>query len=67
METGNTLGHNQAGEVWLRGPQVSNGYLNLPEQTRETFLEDGWVRTGTSKAIQKRAYINLTPLNPTFI
>lgn len=47
VETGRTLGSNQEGEVWIRGPQVTTGYLNLPTQTREVFLEDGWVRTGT--------------------
>ena len=46
VETGKPLGINVAGEVWVRGPQQSDGYLNLPAQTREMFLKDGWVRTG---------------------
>ena len=25
---------------------MSTGYRNLPAQTREMFIEDGWVRTG---------------------
>ena len=34
------------GELILRGPQVFAGYLGNPEQTREAFTDDGWLRTG---------------------
>jgi long-chain acyl-CoA synthetase len=34
------------GELWLRGPQVMQGYWNQPEETRKTITEDGWLRTG---------------------
>ncbi|MCH9667498.1 MAG: FadD7 family fatty acid--CoA ligase [Actinomycetia bacterium] len=33
------------GEVWLRGPAVTRGYLNDARATAETFV-DGWLRTG---------------------
>ena len=45
-ETGKTLGTNEEGEIWIRGPQVSTGYLNMPAETEHMFLKDGWVRTG---------------------
>lgn len=45
-DTGLTLGPNEEGEVWIRGPQAASGFLNLPEQTKEMFVEDGWIRTG---------------------
>ena len=35
----------EAGELWVRGPQVISGYWNDPEATAQTFVE-GWLRTG---------------------
>jgi fatty acid CoA ligase FadD36 len=34
------------GGLQLRGPMVSTGYLNRPEATAESWLEDGWFVTG---------------------
>ena len=34
------------GEIIARGPNIMQGYLNDPEATRDTFTEDGWLRTG---------------------
>ena len=45
-ESGAALGPNQTGEVWIRGPQTSSGFLKLPAQTKEMYVEDGWIRTG---------------------
>ena len=36
----------EAGEVWLRTPQMFQGYLNKPEATAEVVTEDGWFRSG---------------------
>ncbi|HXV42122.1 MAG TPA: 4-coumarate--CoA ligase family protein [Anaerolineae bacterium] len=40
------LGPNQEGELWIRGPQVMQGYLNQPDATRAVINPDGWFRTG---------------------
>jgi long-chain acyl-CoA synthetase len=34
------------GEVEARGPNVFDGYKDLPEKSEETFTDDGWFRTG---------------------
>lgn len=35
-----------SGEIALRGPAVALGYWNMPEETKEAFLESGWFLTG---------------------
>ena len=34
------------GEVWIRGPSVTQGYFKRPEITEEAITKDGWLRTG---------------------
>ncbi len=36
----------QTGEIQTKHPGVFAGYWNKPEQTAETFTEDGWLKTG---------------------
>ncbi|MGW0682575.1 class I adenylate-forming enzyme family protein [Streptomyces sp. NPDC002754] len=35
----------ETGEVWARGPQITDGYQGHPDLTAEQF-QDGWLRTG---------------------
>jgi long-chain acyl-CoA synthetase len=39
------LGPGERGALWVRGPQVTDGYLDHPEKTAEQFV-DGWLDTG---------------------
>ncbi|KSZ57881.1 long-chain fatty acid--CoA ligase [Rhodococcus pyridinivorans KG-16] len=39
------LGPDERGELWVRGPQVTGGYLGHPEITAEQYV-DGWLATG---------------------
>ncbi|KNG52055.1 acetyl-CoA synthetase-like protein [Stemphylium lycopersici] len=34
------------GEIWIRGGGVVDGYLDMPEETKEAFTDDGWFKTG---------------------
>ncbi|RFB88552.1 feruloyl-CoA synthetase [Rhizobium leguminosarum bv. trifolii] len=44
-EDGRDVGEGEIGELWLRGPAVTPGYWNKPEETAAAFT-DGWYRTG---------------------
>jgi long-chain acyl-CoA synthetase len=44
------------GELWVRGPQVIRGYWQMPEATRETFI-DGWVKTGDLARIDEEGFV----------
>ena len=39
------LGVNNSGTIWIKGPQVFDGYLN-PEEPNLSFDEGGWFNTG---------------------
>ena len=34
------------GEILATGPNIMQGYLNDPEATKDSFTEDGWLKTG---------------------
>jgi acyl-[acyl-carrier-protein]-phospholipid O-acyltransferase/long-chain-fatty-acid--[acyl-carrier-protein] ligase len=44
-ETDALLSPHELGMLWLKGPNIFEGYLNEPERTAEV-LRDGWFKTG---------------------
>lgn len=53
---GTVLGPNEHGELWVRGPQVSDGYLGHDELTAEQFV-DGWLRTGDIGCVDEEGFV----------
>ncbi|MGW1269498.1 AMP-dependent synthetase/ligase [Streptomyces sp. NPDC002491] len=47
------------GEIWLRGDNVFQGYLNNPKATDEA-LHDGWLATGDLGALDEDGYLTIT-------
>ena len=57
-EAGNDVAAGASGELLARGPNITRGYLNLPELT-ETALAGGWLHTGDVARIDERGYVYL--------
>lgn len=56
---GTTVRIAEDGEVWLRGGNVFQGYLNDPKATDAT-LNDGWLATGDLGALDEDGYLTIT-------
>ncbi len=50
----------ETGEIQVKGPNVFQGYLNLPDKTAETFTADGWLRTGDVGTVDADGYFRIT-------
>ena len=55
---GETLGPNQVGELWVKGPNNCKAYWNKPEATAKTFI-DGWVVTGDIGRMDEDGFVFL--------
>ena len=49
----------EEGEVWVRGPQVMQGYWQRPDETKGVLTADGWLRTGDIGAFDAQGFLKL--------
>lgn len=58
-EDGDDVLEGDAGEIWVKGPNVFMGYLDDPEQTARVLTADGWLRTGDIAVTDDDGYLFL--------
>ncbi|MGP0088367.1 MAG: AMP-binding protein [Xanthobacteraceae bacterium] len=58
-DNGRSLATGESGEVWVRGPQVMQGYWGHAEETRKILTDDGWLQTGDIGIIDPEGFLKL--------
>lgn len=58
MKTGEALLPGQIGELLIQGPQVMQGYWDMPEETQEA-LKDGWLHTGDLASMDEDGFFTI--------
>jgi long-chain acyl-CoA synthetase len=56
-DAGNDLALGEIGEICVRGPQVTVGYWNRPDETAKVMLPGNWLRTGDIGRMDERGYV----------
>ena len=56
---GNEVAQGQPGELWVRGPQVMQGYWNRPEETAKTIDARGFLETGDIAVMDEKGWLKL--------
>ena len=57
---GGALPAGAAGEVWVRGFNVMQGYLDDAAATAAAITPDGWLKTGDIGVLDERGYLKIT-------
>lgn len=56
LESGKTCPPGQIGEIVVRGPNVTRGYYQMPEETAKALI-DGWLYTGDLGVMDSDGYL----------
>lgn len=57
-KTGEPLPYGEIGELLISGPQVMQGYWNMPEATHDT-LKNGWLHTGDLARMDEEGFFTI--------
>ncbi len=57
-EDGSEADVGEAGEMWVKGPQVMKGYYNREDATNE-ILHEGWLATGDVACVDEQGYFSI--------
>ncbi|MFT6892154.1 MAG: acyl-CoA synthetase (AMP-forming)/AMP-acid ligase II [Halioglobus sp.] len=57
---GNTVKSGVEGEIWCRGYNVMDRYLDNPQETANTITADGWLMTGDVGVMDGAGYLRIT-------
>lgn len=55
----NPLPVDEAGELWVRGPQVMIGYWNQTEESQKALTADGWFKTGDIARMNAQGFVKI--------
>ena len=58
-DAGTELGIGETGEICVRGPQVTQGYWQRPDETALVLYADGFLRTGDVGYVDEKGYVFL--------
>ncbi|MCQ4304847.1 long-chain fatty acid--CoA ligase [Stutzerimonas frequens] len=58
-DDGNDVPAETPGELWLRGPQVMQGYWQRPEETAKVITADGWLKTGDIALLDAEGFVKI--------
>ncbi len=47
-------------EVQIKGPNIMQGYHNLPDETAKTLTDDGWLHTGDKGSLDADGFLTIT-------
>lgn len=49
----------EPGELAVKGPQIMQGYWNRADADKDSFTDDGWLRTGDVAVVEADGYIRI--------
>ncbi len=58
-DDGNDVPAESPGELWLRGPQVMQGYWQRPGETVKVITADGWLKTGDIALLDAEGFVKI--------